>query len=209
MEYAETFDRIADALHGPGYTILPNALPDNLSLALREHCQSLHQSEFKIAGIGRDQEHQLNRSIRSDTIHWLERGQPAVDSYLDWTEQLRQAVNRRLFLGLFDYESHYAYYPEGAFYKKHYDAFRGQTSRVLTTVLYLNPDWQPCDGGELLIYDGEGRVLERVRPEFGTLVIFLSEEFPHEVLPVNKPRYSIAGWYRVNNSLGDAIDPPR
>jgi len=32
------------------------------------------------------------------------------------------------------------------------------------------------------------------------LVIFLSEEFPHEVLPANTHRYSIAGWFRVNNS---------
>jgi len=27
-------------------------------------------------------------------------------------------------------------------------------------------------------------------------VIFLSERFPHEVLPAKKKRHSIAGWFR-------------
>lgn len=34
----------------------------------------------------------------------------------------------------------------------------------------------------------------------GTLVVFLSEEFEHEVLPAKRDRYSIAGWFRVNPS---------
>ena len=32
--------------------------------------------------------------------------------------------------------------------------------------------------------------LETILPEYGKIVIFLSKVFPHEVLPVNKPRYS-------------------
>ncbi len=48
-----------------------------------------------------------------------------------------------------------------------------------------------------------------VTPAFATLVVFLSEEVPHEVRPAKRDRYSIAGWYRVNNSLNDQIDPPR
>jgi SM-20-related protein len=48
-----------------------------------------------------------------------------------------------------------------------------------------------------------------VPPKNGTLVLFLSEEFPHEVLVAKKTRYSIAGWFRINNSIGNQIDPPR
>ncbi|MEC9256433.1 MAG: 2OG-Fe(II) oxygenase, partial [Pseudomonadota bacterium] len=65
---------------------------------------------------------------------------------------------------------------------------------------YLNKNWQPGDGGELAIYDAEDQLITRVQPVLNRLVIFLSEEFPHEVLPAKNHRYSIAGWFRVNNS---------
>ena len=110
-----------------------------------------------------------------------------------------------MFIGLFDYEIHFAHYPVGAFYKKHLDAFRcnrqqGQSNRVLSTVLYLNHAWQLGDGGELLLYaeDDDNKVLETILPECGRLVIFLSEKLPHEVLPAKRERKSIAGWFRVN-----------
>ena len=35
-----------------------------------------------------------------------------------------------------------------------------------------------------------------------------SKEFPHEVLPANRDRYSVAGWFRVNTSLANKADPP-
>ena len=57
--------------------------------------------------------------------------------------------------------------------------------------------------------DGNDRVGTRVTPSFATLVCFLSERFPHEVLPAKRPRYSIAGWYRVNGSTTQRVDPPR
>jgi SM-20-related protein len=51
-------------------------------------------------------------------------------------------------------------------------------------------------------------VIEKVVPQMGTLVVFLSERFPHEVLPAHADRYSIAGWFRVNTSINNQIDPP-
>jgi SM-20-related protein len=118
-------------------------------------------------------------------------------------------LNSELFLGLFDYECHYAVYPEGSFYRKHVDAFKGRASRVLTTVLYLNPNWQPEYGGELLMYGEDDEVpFIKVSPAWGTMVMFLSEHFPHEVLPARATRYSLTGWFRVNANLGDNLDPP-
>ena len=118
---------------------------------------------------------------------------------------LRVGINQRLFLGLFDYESHFAHYEIGAFYQKHRDAFNdhkktGQPIRMLSTVLYLNKDWQDDNGGELMIYNDSEQPLEKVVPYFGRLVIFLSEKFPHEVLPAKRERKSIAGWFRVNQN---------
>lgn len=205
-------DQIAAALEGPGYFVCNGVLDPAMLEGLFLHTRQLDEQQLQRAGIGRDQDHQLNRFVRTDRIRWLERGQSGpVDAYLAWTEGLRLALNRRLFLGLFDYEAHFARFNEGDYYKRHLDAFRGNTNRVLTTVLYLNPGWTTADGGELLMYAAEDseEVIERLMPSFGTLVIFLSERFPHEVLPAGRQRHSIAGWFRVNNSLGEVIDPPK
>jgi len=61
----------------------------------------------------------------------------------------------------------------------------------------------------LRIYDDNEQFLMDVSPKGGRLVLFLSEEFPHEVLPANQERYSIAGWFRVNGSGNGRLDPPR
>lgn len=79
---------------------------------------------------------------------------------------------------------------------------------MLTTILYLNPGWQPGDGGELVIYTEDGQnVLGTISPTFGTLVLFLSGEFPHEVLTSNRSRYSLTGWFRINNTDSVHLDP--
>ena len=62
-------------------------------------------------------------------------------------------------LGLFDYECHYAKYQQGDFYKKHYDAFKGRSNRIFTTVCYLNT---PESGGELVIYKPKSKDIEIV-----------------------------------------------
>ena len=116
-------------------------------------------------------------------------------------DALRSDLNSRWFLGLFDYECHYARYAPGAFYSKHLDAFAGNKNRVLSTVLYLNAAWEAGQGGELQLYSLNGAtVLERVAPLHNRLVVFLSERFPHEVLPASRERHSIAGWFRVRKS---------
>lgn len=214
-------DQIADTLVEQGYIILSDALPRALVEALHNRICGLTDAEFRRAGVGREQEQQLNARVRRDAIRWLEREDEAEAAYLAWMEGLRTGLNQRLFMGLFDYESHFAHYAPGAFYRRHLDAFRGQTNRLLTTVFYLNPDWQPGAGGELLIYPGVEEVsaaefeadprpaIAQVAPQAGTLVVFLSDRFPHEVLPAAMDRYSIAGWFRVNASIGNQIDPPR
>ena len=116
-------------------------------------------------------------------------------------ETLRQALNRELYLGLFEFEAHLAIYPPGAVYKKHLDQFRGIGLRTVTTTLYLNDNWQAADGGQLRLYLDETdpqRYLD-VQPEAGTLVTFLSARFLHEVLPAARERLSITGWFKVRD----------
>ena len=202
VDYA-VFDLIADALTLDGYCVLPQLLPPAMTDNLYQRVTQLDTNDDLFqAGIGRENQHQLNEKIRRDETRWLDPGNDIDQTYLTHMADFRLAMNQRLFLGLFDYEAHYAHYPIGAFYKKHLDAFKGQSSRVLTTVLYLNPFWQQEDGGQLQIYNNDnGNLLYSVQPEMGTFVVFLSEQFPHEVLPAKRDSYSIAGWFRVQSSL--------
>ena len=203
------FELIAQDIQQKGYSIRPGALPNQLSNALMLHEQSMNPEKFKKAGIGRGTEYLENEFVRTDEICWITGASDAGTQWLDWTARLQNHLNRRLFLGLFSFESHFAHYAPGDYYKRHFDAFRGETNRILSIVAYLNPGWTNTDGGELVLYlDEHDKDGIKVVPLHGTLVVFLSEEFPHEVLPANRDRYSIAGWFRVNTSIMGKVDPP-
>lgn len=203
------FEAMAQALLVQGYSILPAALPDELAQALYRHLQQMPKQKFDPAGIGRDRLHTRSEAVRKDEICWITGESTAGQQWLQWAAELQTYLNRRLFLGLFSFESHFAHYGPGDFYKRHLDAFRGDTNRTLSLVVYLNPDWQDSNGGELVLYrDDSDQTGIKVIPSWGTIVTFLSEEFPHEVLPACCDRYSIAGWFRVNTTHAARVDPP-
>lgn len=208
---ARLLDAIADALKDPGYIILPAALPARLTDALLLRVKSFAPEQWRQAGTGRKQAHRQQNIDRTDNIHWLDTDDPAEIAYAAWMECLRLGLNRRLFLGLFDCENHFAVYAKGDYYRRHLDAFNGKPNRVVTTVFYLNSQITQADGGELLIYPLQGDIpIETVRPGHGKLVVFLSANFPHEVVMTQQTRYSIAGWFRVNNVIDhDRAHPTR
>jgi SM-20-related protein len=117
-------------------------------------------------------------------------------------ELLRQTLNRELTLGLFGFEAHLALYPPGARYRRHLDQFQDEGDRVLSTSLYLNPDWAREDEGFLRLYLGErgSSPLEDVLPLGGTLVCFLSGSFHHEVLKSRRERLAATGWFTRRRS---------
>lgn len=209
------FSKIAEDLISKSWSVVDGALPPGLSLNLLTTIQSHNVPEFNEAGTGRNRDHQLNPFVRRDRIRWISGESDAELDWLQWSGALQHYLNRRLFLGLFSFESHFAHYGPGDFYKKHVDAFKPNGNergarREVSLVTYLNPAWQPEDGGELLIYDADGsEVIQRVLPRQGTVVVFLSTEVPHEVLPAKRDRFSIAGWFRLNGSLEERADPPR
>ena len=201
---------IAKDLELQGYSIRQCALPVALRDALTEHALSLAADNYEPAGIGRGETFLHSDLVRTDEICWITDESNAGMQWLNWTSALQAFLNRKLFLGLFSFESHFAHYAEGQYYKRHVDAFKGEANRVLSLVVYLNPDWAPDDGGELVLYKDElDQKGIKVSPLLGTIVTFLSDEFPHEVLPAKRTRHSIAGWFRVNTSQNGKIDPPR
>ncbi|MCG7600509.1 2OG-Fe(II) oxygenase [Halomonas sp. McH1-25] len=204
--------QLVDGLVEQGWFAGERFIDTTLCRSLHDELQRLSANQaLSEAGIGRGDQHRLRRDIRGDAIHWLDRESQAQRHYLALMAELQQQINRALYLGLFEFEAHFAEYPPGAFYKRHVDSFQGRANRVISTVLYLNPDWPDDGGGEMAVYaeDDETREVARVRPEAGTFMCFLSDRIPHAVLPTRYPRASIAGWFRRNASLGGRIDPAR
>ncbi len=69
-------------------------------------------------------------------------------------------------------------------------------TRKLSSILYLNQNWQASDGGELRLYVNDDEWLN-ISPIGGRLVLFLSDQFWHEVLPAKRERLSLTGWFRT------------
>lgn len=155
-----------------------------------------HAGGFRPARVGQGRGLLLSPELRGDHILWLDRAQAPLEDFYAALERLRQAVNRDCFLGLFEFEGHFAIYPPGTFYRRHLDQFEGDRNRKLSCVLYLNLDWKPEHGGALRLYVGGDDYID-VPPRGGTLVSFLSEQFYHEVLPNTVERLSLTGWFRT------------
>jgi SM-20-related protein len=189
--------RIVDDLAACGWSQQNIFLPEDLTLELAAECRKrATEGELAPAAVGRGPFQEIREGIRGDHIQWIEPGQvESCDSYLSLMDSLRVAINRGLFLGLEDFESHFALYPPGAFYLKHVDRFRDDDRRMVSVVVYLNQDWLPGHGGQLRMYLDQG-VERDVVPTGGCLVVFLSGEVPHEVLPATRERLSLTGWFR-------------
>ncbi len=188
---------IAEALATRDWVAHPGFLDPRRCATLRAEAESLRAARrFRAAGIGQNAEQRSD--IRSDELLWIEpESAPQAAALLQHEfEALRLAVNAATFLGLHDFEGHYAAYPPGASYARHVDQFRDDGRRVVSVVLYLNETWGSTDGGELRLYPADEARPVTVLPEGGTLVCFLSERLPHEVLPAKRLRLSLTGWFR-------------
>ncbi|CAG0988838.1 hypothetical protein MTYP_02170 [Methylophilaceae bacterium] len=185
-----------------GYVIIDNFLPDSAIRALNRQARTLKTAgSLKQAAIGKAAAQQQDSKVRGDSIFWLDEAGPSPELalYLSRMQSLQESLNRYFFLGLFEFETHFAVYPPGAVYRKHLDQFRDQQERQVSAILYLNTDWQPDDGGELRFYlnGTSDQSFIDIAPVAGKLVLFLSGEFPHEVLPARRQRISLTGWFRT------------
>jgi SM-20-related protein len=169
---------------------------------LRSEAEHLFADDaFSAARVGRgegDGDGTLRESpIRGSSVCWLDASMPIGQAFMRWMDGLRVSLNRDLFLGLDSFEAQYAHYPVGASYGTHVDRHRHSNARVVSAVIYLNSDWPAEAGGELVIYDGDNVPRLTLAPEGGTLVLFMSDETPHEAKRATRERWSIAGWFRA------------
>lgn len=197
---AETIARIVDALQRDGLCIAPRFLPLGLTRRLAAEARAAFGAgRFHAAGVGRAGTRRRDPSVRGDQVLWLEEPlSVAQRAWLAQMEALRAAINARLYLGLFDFECQFACYPPGSYYQRHLDRFRQDARRTVSCVLYLNERWSAAWGGALRIFDGAHpqAPCHAVLPEGGTFVCFRSDSVWHEVMPTQRERWSLAGWFR-------------
>jgi SM-20-related protein len=154
--FSDKLTTLVDGIASDGFSIVDDFLSQkevDSMLELDEFKNSLLQ--FKKAGIGNNDNKQINEGIRGDYIQWIDRA-TAPDPLLNYLSKLKDlinAVNQGLFLSLKDYEVHLTNYPTGSYYKRHLDQFKKDDHRKLSVICYLNKDWKAEEGGQLRIYD--------------------------------------------------------
>jgi SM-20-related protein len=188
---------LIDQLAERGFGFTDDFVDAKLLAGLRARCLELNAAgNLRPAKVGRGSQERLAPEVRGDFISWLEAPErDAEHSLLTKLDELRAALNRGLMAGLEDFQGHFALYPRGAAYARHFDRLVGTDVRAISAALYLNDGWLPEHGGSLRIYTGGGRS-EELLPLGGRLVAFLSDRFEHEVLPATRERMSFTGWFR-------------
>jgi SM-20-related protein len=164
-------------------------------------CANLRRErgDFEAALIGGSRRLQRREEIRGDSTCWITPPLlPAEQALLEELGRLRLDLNAQAWLGLFDLELHYAWYPPGAGYARHVDQPRGCAQRQVSLVLYLNEGWTPGAGGELRFFDAEGGHRD-IEPMAGRLVCFLTPGRAHAVLATWRDRLSVSGWFRARD----------
>jgi len=187
-------EALVDQLAGEGYGLWDHFVSEEeISLFIQRFHDLSDEGEFKKAGIGKMQHFTVNKSIRGDYIRWIDpQDMSAVTAgYVNRVRQVLNFLNRSCFLGLKDFEAHFAMYPAGTFYKRHVDRFHLNPHRVISMVCYLNQDWEETHGGQLRMYLPDKAI--DIAPLPGRMVCFRSE-IEHEVLLTHQPRYSVTGW---------------
>ena len=194
----------SSALSDHGYFFASAFLSEPEITALIDDFQECRaRGAFRRAGVGKGSAHQFEDEVRRDEVCWFDTAGVSPARARLWSRlmALKESLNRDLFLGLWDLEGHYAHYPPGGFYRRHFDRFRDDDARAVSIVLYLNRDWRPGDGGELTIYPQAGADHGiKIEPRAGTLVCFLSDRIEHEVCDSKVERRSFAGWFRRLNT---------
>ena len=136
----------------------------------QELINELQSLPLKTAQVGKGPQKLEVLEIRNDSIFWLDssRESDVQNIYLTKMDQLMSVINRELYLGLKQFEGHFA----------RYTPIHGGELRIYSKE---NPDIVEVD----------------IPAKTGSLVCFLSNQIYHEVRPTESERFSIAGWLRT------------
>ncbi len=194
----EIYETLIQGFSEKGFESVDHWLSTEQLIGLRQSLLSQYKKDdFHTAGIGNKDHLQTVESIRNDEIRWLskETSNPVEMKFFSQMEGFIQYLNRTCFTAITSFESHYAVYDKGSFYKRHIDRFKHDDRRRFTFVFYLTESWTKQDGGELILYLNNETIT--VEPLPGRM-IFFDSSIPHEVLVANEQRLSLTGWMKVN-----------
>lgn len=146
------------------------------------------------------------KAIRGDKIMWVEREDEKrvhISSLIRRLDGLITSLNG--LVGHCEIKSRskamVACYPgHGRGYMRHVDNAT-QDGRCITSIYYLNKDWNSStNGGLLRMFPQQFGTPVEVEPKFDRLLLFWSDNRnPHEVLPAYRDRYAITVWYFDDN----------
>ena len=193
------FEGLIQGLIDNDYGCCDDFLDPSVVLGLWSNIQRLSDlGSMKTSGIGNKADFQKDKNIRGDRISWIDEWSTNEFEmiYLRKIEKFISYLNATCFTSIKKYESHYAAYEAGSFYKRHIDQFKNEKGRQFSIVLYLNDSWLAEDGGLLTLYP-LGTEQISISPLGGRMVLFRSDEMEHEVhASFTRERSSIAGWLK-------------
>jgi Rps23 Pro-64 3,4-dihydroxylase Tpa1-like proline 4-hydroxylase len=172
-------------------------LSDELANNLKKNLIALKKQDLLVeAGTGNSNVIAYDSAVRSDSIYWLDKkhNNEFENEFFIQIEAFIAYLNESCYTGITGYEFHYSLYEEGDFYLQHLDQFQRNSSRKYSMISYLNENWKPEHGGELLIHQIDNNQL--ITPTQGKTVFFKSDELLHEVLVTQATRMSITGWLK-------------
>ena len=199
-EQEEKFELLIQGILENGYGIYDDFLDKvEVESLLKTFSKRYQQGKFKEASIGKFSEVQKNVEIRGDEILWLEH--ESIDLaeriLLDKNQAFVNYLNKTCYLGIKNTEIHFAKFGVGKFYRRHRDTFTSKRGRILSVIYYLNVNWIPEDGGNLIIYTNKNNLENAISiaPLAGRMVCLESEKLDHEVTEAFSNRFSVTGWF--------------
>jgi len=197
----ETYISWLDQLAENDYVIIDDFVSEDLfGIVSTYFSERLAEDDLAKAGIGALGDYTVDKQIRGDYVYWLDESKDTtLQPFFDQMNEFVLKVKRFCFLSISDVECHLAYYPTGSFYKRHVDQFKERNNRILSFVLYLNPEWKVEHEGELVIYKDDKAI--KVAPIKSRLILFKSAGLEHEVALTHNERLSLTGWM-LNNPVG-------
>ncbi|MEJ6583719.1 MAG: 2OG-Fe(II) oxygenase [Crocinitomicaceae bacterium] len=197
----ETYISWLDQLAENDYVIIDDFISEELFGSVSTYFSArLAEDDLAKAGIGALGTYTVDKQIRGDYVYWLDESKDTtLQPFFAQMNEFVSKLKRFCFLSISDVECHLAYYPIGSFYKRHVDQFKERNNRILSFVLYLNPNWKEEHEGELVIYKDEKTI--KVAPIKSRLILFKSAGLEHEVALTHNERFSLTGWM-LNNPVG-------
>ncbi len=186
-------------LNEQNWTLIP--VDKILTSKLQDSARTkLKANQFKAAGISGLE--LPATEIRNDSTFWLDSQSDSLNEadrkVLICLQELTVLLKDFFRISLTEVECHYAVYQPGQYYKRHRDSTQNDNKRVFSFVIYLNENWAPTDGGQLVGYENGNdnkTAAFSILPELGNMILFKSD-FEHEVLRTDRLRYSLTGWLR-------------